>query len=339
MSHCGWQRGMLRGVVLLFVSVALCSLSGQGVAAGTSFSANELVSIKPGLEDFNGYEPALSWDGRYVAFLDRSAEKLWVRDRRLGTSEFANPGFVDGPAPGAGVNNIQLSDDGRFVSFDHDDWHEQLNPLPLDPDAQQELMGAHVYVRDLENDTLEILGTFGADPKVCASDSPAISADGRYVAFSSRDNGTFEDPRQSSPCYWGGGEAVFRTDRQTGTSVRIDVSFTGGPPEVDLGDCCRGQVEDMSGDGRYVLFYSSARNLVLGDTNDLGDLFLRDLLAGTTERVNVSSEEEQESLTPAGCLPCLHNAQVSDDGRYVVFPSGSPLAPGDNNENVRRLPS
>lgn len=77
-------------------------------------------------------------------------------------------------------------------------------------------------------------------------------------------------------------------------------------------------------DGRFVLFSSTATNLVAGDSNGLNDLFIHDYVTGRNERVNVSSSGEQ-SNAPAPQVA----VDLSDDGRYVVFTSSATnLVPG-----------
>ncbi|MEM7113567.1 MAG: hypothetical protein AAF614_14105 [Chloroflexota bacterium] len=82
---------------------------------------------------------------------------------------------------------------------------------------------------------------------------------------------------------------------------------------------------DMSGDGRYVVFTSTASNLVSGDTNRVADVFVFDRDTSDTVRVSVDSNGMQaggSSLSPA----------ISDNGRYVAFISGAAnLVSGDNN--------
>jgi hypothetical protein len=80
---------------------------------------------------------------------------------------------------------------------------------------------------------------------------------------------------------------------------------------------------DLTADGRYAAFVSFAPNLVPGDTNGSFDVFVRDLSAGTTERVSLTSSGGQGS---GGGIP-----RMSADGRYVVFESGDALVPGDTN--------
>jgi Tol biopolymer transport system component len=81
----------------------------------------------------------------------------------------------------------------------------------------------------------------------------------------------------------------------------------------------------ISGDGRFVAFQSFATNLVPGDTNGRGDVFVRDRLLGTTERVSLDSSGAQGNDDSAS-----YGLSISADGRYVVFESAATnLVPGD----------
>jgi Tol biopolymer transport system component len=140
----------------------------------------------------------------------------------------------------------------------------------------------------------------------------SISADGRFVAFTSSatnlvggdTNGNFD---------------VFVRDRQNGTTERVSVS-TGGM-EGNGGSTS----PSISADGRYVAFFSEASNLVPGDTNSAGDIFVRDRQSGTTERVSVATGGAEGN-------GFSFVSSISADGRYVAFDSGSSnLVPGDTN--------
>lgn len=74
---------------------------------------------------------------------------------------------------------------------------------------------------------------------------------------------------------------------------------------------------NLSDNGRLVVFSSTAANLVNDDTNGGIDIFVRDLVDGTTERVSVNSAEEQS--TANGVPPSASSPSISADGRYVVF--------------------
>jgi len=100
----------------------------------------------------------------------------------------------------------------------------------------------------------------------------------------------------------------------------------------------------VSQNGQLVAFYSIATNLVMGDTNDRQDVFVRDRAAGTTERVSVSSDEEQadgNSQDPAVRGFTASGPDITADGRFVTFySSATNLVPGDTNscEQVFQAP-
>jgi len=82
----------------------------------------------------------------------------------------------------------------------------------------------------------------------------------------------------------------------------------------------------LSASGRYLVFSSSAADLVDGDTNGVSDVFVRDRKTGTTSRVSVDSGGGQGNADS-------FNGSISDDGRYVAFTSlASNLVNGDINE-------
>jgi hypothetical protein len=79
----------------------------------------------------------------------------------------------------------------------------------------------------------------------------------------------------------------------------------------------------ISSDGRYVAFASAAVNLVAGDGNNQEDVFVHDMVSGTTELVSVDSSGVQSNGTS-------NRPSVSADGRFVAFFSNaSNLVPGD----------
>ena len=135
------------------------------------------------------------------------------------------------------------------------------------------------------------------------SSTAAISADGRFIAFdSSATNLVASDGN--------GVTDIFVRDRMTGTTERISLSSAGVEGNA------AGISPAINGDGRFVAFQSSATNLVLGDTNNNTDIFLRDRQTGITELVSVDSNETQF----AG--PSRARVDLSADARYVTFVSG-----------------
>jgi Tol biopolymer transport system component len=145
------------------------------------------------------------------------------------------------------------------------------------------------------------------------TNSPSISADGRYVAFRSLASNLV--PGDTNVHY-----DVFVHDRQTGQTTRVSVASDGTQGNAE----CRHP--SISADGRYVAFQSEASNLVPGDTNGQWDVFVHDRLTGETTRVSVASDGTQAN--DGSYRPC-----ISADGRHVAFLSNaSNLVPGDSND-------
>jgi Tol biopolymer transport system component len=189
-----------------------------------------------------------------------------------------------------------ISDDGRYVLLTTD----ATNLVAGDTDRVED-----VYVRDLRRHLTEriSLGRGGKQPHDHVFGC-GISGDGRYVAFES------ESP-VFVPHDTNGTSDVFVRDRRTGKTERVSVGTNDVPGNgIGTAGCA------MSADGRYVAFTSYSSNLVPGDTNRAGDVFVRDRLLGSTERVSVSRAGEQGNNTSGH--PSI---AISDDGRFVAFTS------------------
>ncbi|WP_104108360.1 PD40 domain-containing protein [Nocardioides sp. 616] len=103
-----------------------------------------------------------------------------------------------------------------------------------------------------------------------------------------------------------------------GSTTRVSLAGDGTQPTADSRNSA------ISADGRFVTFETAAPNLVPGDTNGQGDVFVRDLATGTTSRVSIRSDGTQASGTS-------YDPSISADGRYVAFQSYAALFPGDTN--------
>ena len=103
------------------------------------------------------------------------------------------------------------------------------------------------------------------------------------------------------------------------TTLRVSVPAAGGPANGNSRDGV------ISNDGTKVAFDSTATNLVPADTNNAPDVFVRDVVKGTTQRVSVSSSEHQAAGTS-------HVVAISRDGRFILFDSIAPnIVTGDVN--------
>ncbi len=112
---------------------------------------------------------------------------------------------------------------------------------------------------------------------------------------------------------------MFVRDRLRGTTSLVTVPLRGVPRS----DRPRGYRASISGNGRYVVFGEHVSDLVVGDTNDNADVFVRDLKRRVTRRVVVSPPFDEG----AGA----NEPTISADGRYVAFWSLNGFTPGDRN--------
>jgi hypothetical protein len=174
-----------------------------------------------------------------------------------------------------------------------------------------------VFVRDQQTGGLSRVSvSTGGGQSNDNSFNPQISADGRWVVFTSgADNLVADDNFPTEDC--------FRYDRLTSTTIRVSVSSAGVEGILSSGLGQPGCV--VSDDGQIVAFHSYAYNLVEGDTNFSPDIFIRDVAAGITTRVSVATGGLQGNS--ASWSPTL-----SGDGRFVAFMSlATNLVPGDTN--------
>jgi Ca2+-binding RTX toxin-like protein len=210
----------------------------------------------------------------------------------------------------------KLSADGRFVVFtsyasnlvDGDNGNDDLFMKDL-------LTGELVRVSETAT---------GASPvynnSYRSSYHPAVSADGRYVAFQSLASNLVADDTNGSV-------DIFMKDLQTGAVTRISTSSSGAQANTPF---VTSFGPSISADGRYVAFESHAHNLVSGDTNGAPDVFVKDTFTGELTRVSTDATGQQANggLDNYGSS----DAKISADGRFVVFRSYSTnLVAGDDN--------
>lgn len=196
-----------------------------------------------------------------------------------------------------------ISADGRFVAF-------SSSATNL---VEGMTISGGLYVHDRETDTTELVSVSTGGTKSTGS-RPSISADGRYVAFWSASTTLVTGDTNSV-------FDIFVRDRELKTTVRVSVSSD------ELQSNGMSWAPQISADGTRVAFYSTATNLVSGDTNGYYDIFVRDLSAGTTTRVSMAHDGTQLNGDS-------ENPSISADGRYVAYTTYATNAVGtvvDNN--------
>ncbi|MEG4112524.1 MULTISPECIES: calcium-binding protein [unclassified Microcoleus] len=242
----------------------------------------------------DSYRPSISADGRFVAFESdatnlvpgdtNNGRDIFVRDTLANTTTRVS---VDSAGDRGNSDSYRpsISADGRFVAFESD----ATNLVPGDTNNRKD-----IFVRDTLANTTTLVSVSSSGDRAIGFDffpgsrSPSISPDGRFVAFSS-------DAINLVPGDTNYYEDIFMRDTIAKTTTLVSVSGAG-----DRGNGYS-LSPSISADGRFVAFYSQAANLVPGDTNNSGDIFVVDLTStpgGNNNSANViNGTPGNENLT------------------------------------------
>ena len=302
---CDWPAITPDGRFVAFMSNAT-NLTANSVASGFQLYVRDLLSgtsvlvdadtkgvgSTPNLMTF----PRMSDSGSVVAFEcpdgslvskdNNRAYDVFARNLAASSTELVSVGLPGLPSltPNASVtiSSSSVSTDGSRVAF----WSEADNLTAGDTNGLRD-----VFVHDLAvgANILASANTNGVSGNNLSTD-PAISGDGRFVAFTSTSSDLVANPTST-------GTNVFLRDLQTGTTMLVSANTNGNAPGN-----APSYSPAISLDGRYVLFFSKASDLVYGHVgNPAGALFWRDVQSGTnrvvtTNTVNASSV----AMTPDG---------------------------------------
>ncbi|MGB8858780.1 MAG: hypothetical protein WCC60_05965, partial [Ilumatobacteraceae bacterium] len=186
---------------------------------------------------------------------------------------------TDGTQADDGSFSHAISADGRFVAFES----IATTLVAGDTNGYQDL-----FVRDrIAGVTTRVSVATGGTQANGSSTLPTISGDGRYISFQSKATNLVVGDTNNAV-------DVFLFDRITGVTTRVSVA-TGGA-QATFGESYE---PSISNDGRYIAYQSFAPDLVIGDTNAKGDIFLYDRVAGSTTRI---------TLAPGGAQANGHSA-------------------------------
>jgi Tol biopolymer transport system component len=285
--------------------------------SGSTFRVSVSSSGEQG-DQYSG-SPSISADGRYVVFSSdaenlvpndgNNRKDIFVRDRKTKKTYRVSLNSAEEEADGSS-DDPSISADGRFVTFQSD----AENLASIDTEGRQ-----NVYLRDRKKGITRLIsiGIGGAaangESSICGGYAPAISADGRYVAFHSEANNIV-------PNDLNGKGDVFVRSWKAGKTRRVSVSSAGLEGNIGGSSYC-----SISAGGKLVAFESDSENLVPHDTKGVTDVFVHNWKTRKTARVSLTARGT-ESKAWSGY------SGISANGRFVIFesPDGN-LVKGDKN--------
>ncbi|MGC9452347.1 MAG: S8 family serine peptidase [Oceanipulchritudo sp.] len=326
------------GTLAVFSSKASNLAGGATVTTANLFlfdySTNSLQLLAldphvPGTETGATY-PVISGNGEWVAF--RSSVdgltpegglsfvyQVYLANLQTGAITLVSKSALEEPGSGsthpysgnATFNDTKrfpfdLSDDGRFLAFHS----SATNLIASDTNGNSD-----IFLYDRVADSLVRIDNSDTGGESSGeSYNPTVSSDGRYVAFVSAKADLVPDDTN-------GLADVFRYDAMTGTTERVSVADDQSQANGPSYNC------SISGDGQFVAFDSAAGNLIgTGDTNGYVDCFVRDIAAGTTERVSVTSDGSQTEpfyfgywLSSDKWAGDSWGPVISADGEHIAF--------------------
>jgi WD40-like Beta Propeller Repeat len=316
----GRKDVFVRDTLMGTTTLASVSTTGAQLAANTS--------------DFT-LGPGISANGQFVAFQSEANnlvpndtngdQDIFVRDLTAGTTtrvSVNSNGEQTRPwnsVASADSRNASISGDGRFVAF-------ESNAINLDS-RDTGANNFDIFVQDRQTGQTRQVSvnsqgqvatgaslqenSIGSLTTTSLSGKPVISTNGRYVVFQSGATNLVPNDTNNRV-------DIFRHDLETSETILISVGIDGNLANggSKIGFSRNGAI---SGDGRYVVFESFASNLVENDNNNAVDIFVRDVVTGSTERISVNSSGQEA----VGGAPSTvsGNGTISDDGRYVAFES------------------
>ncbi len=302
------------------------SLKSQVYVHDVLTGITECVSVNSAGEpgNFGSLRSSISADGRFVAF-ESYADNLavgdtnheadvFVRDRQAHQTRLVSvhPDGTTGDTANDFSSSPSISADGRFVAF-----YSPADDLVLVDPCDVPCFQGNVYVRDLDSDTTELISINSSGNRLNGwSGRPSISAEGRYVSFTSEATDLIPvDTNQTID--------VFLRDRQSTAAELVSVSTSG--EQGNLGS----DESFISADGRYIAFSSRAANFygfkgvtIFQNSN----IYRRDRQNSITELVS----QDYDPLFHPGMSSGFPS--ISSDGQEIAFGSVyTRLVEGDEN--------
>ena len=314
-------------------SISLLAAGVVGWSLGAPAQSLQLVTLAdpnmgpPAGGGGDSRMPLLSPDGRYVLFASTANNlvglatnipipwsfppslNVFRRDRATGITTLVSVDATGNTAGNADSLPLGISTDGRFVLF-------QSQASNLMPEGKQAVGGMDVFVRDLQTGTTTLVSanTNGQFANGNSRDG-VLTPDGRFVAFVS--SATDLDPRATN-----GSSEVFVRDLKTGTTTLVSARALSANPMLRTDSS---EAPEITPDGRFVVFYSTATNLLSGVTA-ANQIYVRDLVAGTTQWASSGAQDIVESALGQSNVVCFNHG-ISSDSTRIVYEASAPYGP------------
>ncbi|MBL8338309.1 MAG: Ig-like domain-containing protein, partial [Rhodoferax sp.] len=317
--------------------IELVSSNAQGVV-GTA-GTNSGDDSAPALSANGNFVVFNSWAGNLIAGDTNANHDTFFKSMGSGAIRYVTTNSAgDSPSKVEQYGTFfSMSADGRYVAFST----TANNLVDIGYQGNPDIAGggginnstivsgdnntaSDIYVKDMFTGTIVLASSTAAGlsgNNVGASGNvnslPAMSADGQRVAFTSYNNMLVSGDTNSAA-------DIFIKTLGSGAVTRVSTTSTGAQATGGFSDQA-----SFSADGQYLVFSSTATNLVAGDTNGLWDVFRKNLVTGEVVRVSTTSSGAQTTDSPDTHDASVHPS-VSRDGRYVLFESTAKnLVPGD----------
>jgi len=281
-----------------------------------NLSTNQIsrASIGDGGQKANSisYSPDISGDGKHVVFYsladnlvtadDNGESDVFIRNLETGYTKLVSTSTSGVQANGRSTEAV-VSNDGRYIAF---------SSMATNLVSTPTLGKSNVYVKDMQTGAVQIISiNNNGQAGDAESFEPAISASGRYVAFSSLANNMDSAPANNQ-------YDIFVHDRELKKTTRVSINNSG-----QLSNNHSGQVS-ISDDGQVIAFASMANNLSSTDENSLIDVFVKDIANNNIIRITPKfGESNGPNFSP----------KVSGNGRFVSFYSSSTNLISDDTNN------
>ncbi|MBA5865208.1 MAG: hypothetical protein GDA67_00765 [Nitrospira sp. CR1.3] len=301
--------------------------TATGTVAFRVYPRSDRVSVDNSGAAGNGTSsnPAINADGNSIAFVSQSTNfitgvngsQIYVHSRQSGQIELISRDNNTSVNPGNGASSAPaISSDGRFVAFVSQATNLLAPGTPAIPAGQQ------IYVRDRQTGLTSLVSVDNnvvPNPGNGASSAPAISSDGRFVAFVSQATNLLAPGTPAVPA----GQQVYVRDRQMGLTslVSVDNNVAANPGNG------LSSVPSINGDGRFVAFGSVATNLLAPGTPAVAgqQIYVRDRQLNQTSLASADNNVAPNPGNGASNAP-----SINGDGSIVAFDSLATnlLAPG-----------